>query len=83
MHQPTRDDEVLRAVGSCANEAMDALQRSPRLVAVELARVAQRYGRPLTLSLSDLQKAVTSRAAPIARAVAAAIPTLTEEDSAP
>ncbi|MGL6111564.1 MAG: HDOD domain-containing protein [Rubrivivax sp.] len=49
------DDDMLRAVASCANEAVDALALpAPRRQAA-LRRVAQRYGRALAISLTDLQ----------------------------
>jgi len=50
------DDEMLRALASCANEAVDALA-TPHGVAA-LQRVVQRYGRALNLTLRDLQLAV-------------------------
>jgi eukaryotic-like serine/threonine-protein kinase len=48
------DDDMLRAVASCANEAVDALSlpAAPRQAA--LRRVAQRYGRALHIELRDL-----------------------------
>jgi len=52
------DDELLRAVASCANEAVDALaQPGPRLLAA-LHRVVSRYGRALDFGLRELQAAL-------------------------
>ncbi len=52
------DDDVLRAVASCANEVMDASTLSAIHVTPALQRVAQRYARVLNLSLRDLQDAL-------------------------
>ena len=41
------DDDMLRAVASCANEAVDALGLPEARRAQALRRVAQRYGRAL------------------------------------
>jgi HD-like signal output (HDOD) protein len=49
------DDDVLRAVASCANEAVDALELPAEQQPAAVARVAQRYGRALNISLRDLQ----------------------------
>jgi HD-like signal output (HDOD) protein len=49
------DDDVLRAVASCANEAVDALGLPGAQRQAALGRVAQRYGRALKISLRDLQ----------------------------
>ncbi len=53
------DDDMLRAVASCANEAIDAaaLPAARRLQA--LRRVAQRYARALRISFNDLQNALS------------------------
>jgi non-specific serine/threonine protein kinase len=52
------DDEILRTVASCANEAVDALTLpAPRVVAA-LHRVVQRYGRLLDIGVRDLQAAL-------------------------
>ena len=52
------DDDMLRAVASCANEAIDAnaLPVSRRQQA--LRRVAQRYARALRIGFNDLQDAL-------------------------
>ena len=64
------DDDMLRSVASCANEAVDALALPPPRVAGALQRVVQRYGRVLDISLRDLQAALQGQApaatAPIA-----------------
>ena len=54
------DDDMLRAVSSCANEAMDTLPLSPPDRTDALRRVAQRYGRALRIGLRDLQDAVAA-----------------------
>ena len=52
------DDDMLRTVASCANEAVDALALPAPRVAAALQRVLQRYGRALNISLRDLQAAL-------------------------
>jgi HD-like signal output (HDOD) protein len=52
------DDDMLRAVASCANEAVDALALPDARRAQALRRVAQRYGRALHIKLEDLQDAL-------------------------
>ncbi len=58
VRTPDHDDDVLRAVASAANEALDALAQPPRRVAAALDRVAARYARVLKLQSGDLQAAV-------------------------
>jgi non-specific serine/threonine protein kinase len=60
------DDDVLRAVASCANEAVDALALPPPQRAPALRRVAQRYGRVLRIDLRDLQDALAAPAGTVA-----------------
>lgn len=52
------DDDTLRAVASCANEAVDALGLPEARRTPALRRVAQRYGRALHIKLEDLQDAL-------------------------
>ncbi len=52
------DDDMLRAVASCANEAVDVLGLPEVRRAQALRRVAQRYGRALHIKLQDLQDAL-------------------------
>jgi len=52
------DDDVLRAVASCAHEALEALALPAPRVAAALQRVAQRHGRALGLTLRDLHAAL-------------------------
>lgn len=52
------DDTILRSVASCANEVVDALQLPPPKVSAALARVVQRYGRALAITLRDVQGAL-------------------------
>ncbi len=67
VHTPEGDDEMLRAVASCANEALDAMALPPQRVAPALQRVVQRYGRILEINLRDLHAALSDApAAPIA-----------------
>lgn len=50
------DDDMLRAVASCAIEAVDALALPAARRPTALQRVVQRYGRILHIDLRDLQK---------------------------
>ncbi len=61
------DDDMLRAVASCANEAIDALSLPEEHRATALRRVAQRYGKALRIRLDDLQDALrdSARAVPV------------------
>lgn len=52
------DDDMLRLTASCANEAVDAMSEPATQVLPALQRVLQRYGRPLGLTLKDLQQAL-------------------------
>lgn len=52
------DDDMLRAVGSAANEAIEAICLPARLVGPALDRVAQRYVRALDITPRDLLAAV-------------------------
>lgn len=52
------DDDMLRAVGSCANEAIDAMSLPAARRPQALRRVAQRYARALRISFNDLQDAM-------------------------
>jgi non-specific serine/threonine protein kinase len=58
VHTPESDDDMLRLVASCANEAVDALSLPPAKVPLALQRVVQRYGRLLDVSLRTLQEAL-------------------------
>jgi len=58
VHAPASDDEVLRAVASCAHEALDALALPAPHVTPALHRVVQRYGRTLGFTLRELQSAL-------------------------
>ena len=62
------DDDMLRTVASCANEAVDALgQPAPKVLAA-LQRVVQRYGRMLDVDMRGLQAALQGQpAGPIAQ----------------
>ncbi len=65
------DEDLLRAVASCGNEALDAVNLPAAQRATALRRVAQRYARPLHIDLRDLQDALNlpehSAAAPPSR----------------
>ncbi len=52
------DEDMLRAVASAGNEAVDALSLPAAQVNAALNRVAQRYGRMLSITLRDIQEAV-------------------------
>ena len=56
------DDDMLRAVGSAANEAVDALALPPARQAAAIERVAQRYARALDLTTRDLNAAMQASA---------------------
>jgi non-specific serine/threonine protein kinase len=53
------DDDMLRAVASCANEAVDASALPAARRAQAMRRVAQRYARALRISFNDLQDAMS------------------------
>ena len=62
------DDDMLRTVASCANEAVDALGHPAPRVLAALQRVVQRYGRVLDLDMRGLQAALQGQpTAPIAQ----------------
>jgi len=63
------DDDMLRAVASCANEVVDALGTPAPLAASALHRVAQRYGRLLGIGTRELQDAVDRSVAAAPQAV--------------
>jgi non-specific serine/threonine protein kinase len=52
------DGDVLRAVGSVGNEAADAMMLPAQQVMPALARIAQRFARPLEITLREVQEAV-------------------------
>jgi non-specific serine/threonine protein kinase len=58
VRQPDSDDDMLRAVASAANEAIDALSLPAAQSQAALERVATRYVRVLALQPGDLQAAV-------------------------
>jgi eukaryotic-like serine/threonine-protein kinase len=58
VHMSNHDDDQLRTVASCANEAVDALTLPAPRVAAALQRVVQRYGRCLGFGTRDLQAAL-------------------------
>jgi len=60
------DDDMLRDVASCANEAIEAAAVPASRVIPALQRVVQRYGRVLNLNLHDLQAALQGQSAPTA-----------------
>lgn len=58
VHTPENDHEVLRAVASAANEAIDTIGLPAPQVGPALMRVVQRYARALKITLKDLQLAL-------------------------
>lgn len=58
------DDDLIRAVASCANDAVDATGLPAPKVAAGLGAVVHRYGRLLNITLKDLLAALKSPAAP-------------------
>ena len=59
---PDNDDEVLRTLASCANEAVDALAQPAPRVAAALTRVVSRYGRQFNFGVRELQAALQAPA---------------------
>ena len=57
------DDDFLRSVASCANEAIDAVAEPAPRVAAAVQRVVQRYGRVLNITQRDVQAALQGRVA--------------------
>ena len=55
VHTPDGDDDLLRLTASCANEVVDSRAVPAHHRLAWLQRVAQRYGRVLGVTLSDLQ----------------------------
>ena len=55
VHPPTSDDDTLRLVGSCANDAIDALNLAPQQAAAALASTVQRYGHVLKFGTKTLR----------------------------
>jgi non-specific serine/threonine protein kinase len=62
VRTPDSDDDMIRIVGSAANEALDALAWPPQRQAIELDRVVQRYARVLELTSRDLTSALQASA---------------------
>jgi eukaryotic-like serine/threonine-protein kinase len=70
---PDNDDELLRALGSAANEAVDALALPVERQAAAIERVAKRYARVLEITPRDLTAALhDSATTPVAAGPAAA-----------
>ena len=80
------DDDLLRSVASCANEAVDALAEPAARAGAALQRVVQRYGRVLNITLRDVQAALLGKTAaagaPIAQTTHAALDELTAPTAA-
>jgi len=58
VRKPDSDDELLRIVASCANEAVDALELAPAKVSGALNEVVIRYARTLRLTTRILHDAL-------------------------
>jgi non-specific serine/threonine protein kinase len=58
VRAPDNDDAMLRALGSAANEAVDALALPTARQAAALERIAKRYARALDITPSDLASAL-------------------------
>jgi non-specific serine/threonine protein kinase len=54
------DDDLLRALASCANEAVDAMALPATQRAAQMRRVAQRYVRTLRIGWRELQDALNA-----------------------
>jgi len=63
VRQADGDDDVLRAVASAANEAVDALALPAAQQAAAIERVVQRYARSLDVSARDIHDALQVSAA--------------------
>ncbi|MEO5735293.1 MAG: HDOD domain-containing protein, partial [Rubrivivax sp.] len=61
------DADVLRAVASCANEAVDSQDLPAANRGAALRQVAQRYGRQLQIGLPDLLSALKATPQPLPR----------------
>ena len=61
VRPPDNDDDVLRAVASCANEAVDVLAQPAARQTDALQRLANRYARALGLDLRELTAALAAR----------------------
>jgi non-specific serine/threonine protein kinase len=59
---PDTDDDLLRTLGSCANEAVDALAQPAPRVLQGLTRVVSRYGRLFNFGVRELQAALQVQA---------------------
>ena len=55
---PETDDDMLRTIASCANEAVEATMQPAARVQPAMQKVVARYGRALEISLADLQDAL-------------------------
>lgn len=62
VRQPEGDDDILRLVASCANEAVDAAALPAAKAAGALQRVLQRYGRTLNIGQRELLDALRGEA---------------------
>ncbi len=58
VRKPDGDGELLRILGSAANEAVEALELPPAKVALALQRVVSRYSRVLKVNTRALHDAV-------------------------
>lgn len=76
VRQVDTDDDMLRAVASAANEAVDALLVPAQQQTAAVNRVAMRYARALSITARDLQTALQ------ASATAGAAPTGNDQNAA-
>ncbi len=60
VRNPDNDDDVLRAIASCANETVDALALPAARQPDALQRIANRYARALGIGLRELSAAVAT-----------------------
>jgi eukaryotic-like serine/threonine-protein kinase len=58
VRTPDNDDDMLRALGSAANEAVDALALPASRQAAAIERIAKRYARTLDITANDLTTAL-------------------------
>ena len=59
---PDNDNDLLRTLASCANEAVDALAQPAQRLVAALTRVVSRYGRQFDFGLRELQAALQAQA---------------------
>ena len=75
---PDNDNDLLRMLASCANEAVEALALPSPRVAAALTRVVSRYGRLFNFGLRELQAALQAPAPSALGAAARSLPAVAD-----